>query len=129
MGPGCDTNCPGRPDIDVLGFEIPVVIKNLDSLVFPVADVNRTIGIHRDRVHSMELARLRSPGPPRLEEFTIFIELRHPGVVIPIGDKNISGSIPGHIRRSPETIAGRARTRSSSAWTASRTRGYRCCPR
>ena len=61
---GSDADGPGSADVDEHGFEISVIVENLNAPVFAVADVYVALGICRDRVHGVKLAGLRSSGSP-----------------------------------------------------------------
>src|SRR5690242_21166792 len=70
----------------------------------------------------MKLARLRSTRSPRLDVLSILVEFRHPGVVITIGNENISSGVPSHICRAIEIVPRSARP---CRRFASRTHGHR----
>src|ERR1700683_2729070 len=99
---------PGIADADELGFENSIIIECLNTMVVPVRDVHKALRIDRDGMWGVKLPRRRSPLPPGLDVHTVLIELCNPGVVVTIGDKNISVRIPSHIGRPVETVPGGA---------------------
>src|ERR1700730_17376103 len=81
---------------------IPVLIENLDSLVFPVGNVQKSFGVHRKSVRDLKLARSRTGATPSFHPIAILVELHDPLASISIGDKKISVSTERHIGRSIE---------------------------
>src|SRR5882672_2029676 len=126
---GGDADGPGSADVDVHGFEVPVIVENLNAPVFAVADVHVALGVCRDRVHGVELAGQRSSGSPGLDILSVPLKFRHSRIVISIRDENISGCVPSHIRRAVEIVAWSASARGRfPGRTAAFTHGTRPSP-
>src|SRR4029077_8810695 len=91
--PGGDADRPGSADARPNGAEHKIVVKDLNSAVSPIANINVALGIGGDRVRSAELAGFLSlhGAANGFDEPAILVVLNDPRVAIPIGDENVSG--------------------------------------
>src|SRR5689334_964810 len=70
-----DEDAARAAELRPLGDELAVLVEYLDAVVRAVPDEQPALGIHRDRVRAIELARPRSLLAPGLDELAIFGEL------------------------------------------------------
>ena len=100
----------GPAELGPLVDELSVLIENLNAIVTPVGHKQASLGIERERVRDVELARGRSFRSPGHQEVAIFGELYDPRVAIStvsVGDENIAVRGDGHGRWAIErAIAG-----------------------
>src|SRR5207244_11072553 len=89
-------------------------VESLNPLVVLIGSEYVALRVDRDRVHDVELARLRSSRPPRRDEPAVLVELRDSRVAVPIGDEDVSGYVPRHIARPVEVVAWHAGARRST---------------
>src|SRR5438105_2657315 len=105
MRPRGNADRPGSADIRELGLKGAIVVEDLKPLVPAIADVYIPLGVRCDRVRRIELAARRPPGAPGFNELPVLVEFGDSRIAIAIGDENISGGVPGHVRRPIEVVA------------------------
>src|SRR5581483_9754560 len=106
-----DIKRAGQTRILDLADVLSIRIENLDALILTVGHPELALGVHRDSVRNVELARLSALASPELEELAVLVELedarilRHaappgPGSValrnenVPVGsDRNVVGFV------------------------------------
>src|SRR5258708_34936816 len=67
------TRQPGVPQFLQV---VPVLIKDLDSLIFAIGDPEPPVGVDRDPVGDIELAGTFAFSAPGLQEFPVLVELQ-----------------------------------------------------
>src|SRR6185503_4756053 len=119
-------------DVGDLRLERAFTIKHLDALVPRVGHVDVSGRVAGDAANAVELSLRRAGLAPGLEEIAVPVELRNAVVRSEsVGDINVAGAVPRHIRRPVETVAVDARARGSAgvaaatATTAAAARGRR----
>src|SRR5258708_28516425 len=117
--PGGDGHGAGSAAIDEHGFEVSIVIENLEPLVRTIANVHIALMVHLDRVHILELPGAMASRSEGLHKIAELVEFHDPLIVVSIGDENISGRIPSHIGFTVESDE-RSRTESLAASTCCR---------
>src|ERR1700730_6635648 len=77
-----DTHGPRRAYVEEHRFQSAIVVEHLNAAIAAIADVHVAPRIDRDRVHGIELAGTVAQRPPRLDEHTVLVELRHARVAV-----------------------------------------------
>src|SRR5262249_52436574 len=70
-----------------------------------ISDVDVSLRVYGNTANAVELPRFGSARSPRLDEFSVLVELCHPCVAISIGHINVAGRIPCDIGWTLEDIA------------------------
>src|SRR5580704_4001328 len=118
MGSGGDAKRRGITHIEDLSLESSIAVEDLDSLVPAIANIHIPLRIDGDSVDRAEQAVLGPSGSPGLDELAVLVKLRHAGVTVTVGDIDVAGRVPRHVRRPLEYVALLTRTREPSAASA-----------
>src|SRR5215469_8569385 len=88
-----DVNAAGTAELFPLGEKFPVLVENLDAVVYAIADEQAALRVERDGVRLMKLAGTRSFAPPGLDEFSVlrkFDDAIVAGFAMAIGDEDVA---------------------------------------
>src|SRR5260370_14783332 len=120
FGPGSNADCPGSADIGPLFEKIPVIIKDLYAVIFPVAHVHIALCVRGNGVYGVEFARFSPSLAPSLYPVAVFVILHDARIAVSISKKTVTSVIPDDVGRAVEeslredTQVGIARRRSSA---------------
>src|SRR5262245_34897660 len=108
-----------RADIGDLRLERAFAVEDLDAVVAGVGHVDVACRIAGDAADLVELPLSRSGLAPRLHEVPFLGELRDAVVgAEAVGDVDVAGAIPRHVRRAVEAVAVDAGSRRAAAASA-----------
>ena len=79
--------------------EFPLLVVDLDAVVFPVRHIKSSLRVECQCVRSMEFIRTSTAFAPSEEKFSLAIVFYNPGIAITVGHKNLSSWCHKHSRR------------------------------
>src|SRR6266487_2202235 len=79
--------------------EFAILIENLNTIVFAIADVKISLGIQSHRVRRVEFSFTGSFFPPGENKLAALVEFHHPRIAIAVGDEEISIRGEGDVGR------------------------------
>ena len=96
-----------RADVAELRLERAGIVEHLDALIARVGDIDIALRVEGDRLDAAELSGTITRRAPVREELAVFVELGDAIVIADaVGDVDIAGAIPRHVRRTTEAGSG-----------------------
>src|SRR5208282_2035232 len=86
-------------DTRPLPDEVPICVKDLYTLIFPVANIDSALLVDGDTVRQVEFTAAASEFPPRLDVVSIAVELDDAGIAITVSHVYVAISCERHIGR------------------------------
>ena len=87
---GRDMDVVGIGNIVPLVQVVAVLVENLDARVGTVGDIDAILGINRNTMDRIELARSRARFAPLEQVFAVLVELHHPRIAVAVADEKIT---------------------------------------